>query len=113
MERIYQGESLNFVFRCRDKHDDPVSMEGYTVSVLLRDGFGKVVYRFSTLDLPGVKRVNVSGNVVLCHLDEEDTSRLYGVYVLEVKVTQGDLVMIEMLKRLKIYGSVIGEEVKL
>lgn len=113
MEKIYQGESLNLVFRCRNKAGEEVEMETMDVSVLLRDSFGKVVYRFSTLNLPGVKKVEIAGNIVLCRLNEEEMSGLAGIYVIEVKVSKEDLVMIEMVKNVKIYRSVIGKEVEL
>lgn len=113
MEKIYQGETLNLVFRCFNKDGSAAFLEGADVSVMLTDGFGDVAYRFSTLDLEGVKPVTVDGHFVICRLSEEDMSRLSGVYTIEVKVTKGGVVMIEKVKGVKIYGSVIGGEVEL
>lgn len=113
MGKIYRGETLNMVFRCFRKDGVKMGMEDKDVSVLLRDGFGEVVYRFSTLVFPGVKVVKVKDNYVVCRLTEEDMSVLEGRYTIEVKVTYGDLVMIDMVKGIRVSGSVIGEEVEL
>ena len=101
------------VFRCKHSCGEPIDMEGAEVSVLLKDSFGEVAYRFSTRPAANVKRVEMEGNVVMCRLSREETVPLSGSYALEVKVTKGDLTMIDIVKGIKIYDSVIGEEVSL
>lgn len=115
MGKIYQGESLNFVFRCKHRCGIPVNVEGMNVSVLVKDSFGETVYKFSTLALPEVKPVKVKDNCIVCRLSKEDTTVLSGSYALEVKVTRGngELVMIDIVKGIKVYESVIGREVGL
>lgn len=111
MGKIYRGESLNMVFRCKRSCGEPMDMAGAEISVLLRDTSGEVVYRFSTRPSGGEKQVSVEGNVVMCRLTKEETAVLSGGYVMEVKVTKGDLTMIDVVKGIKVYDSVIGEEV--
>lgn len=115
MGKIYQGESLNLVFRCKHRCGIPVNVEGMNVSVLLKDSFGDTVYKFSTLALADVKPVKVKDNYVVCRLSKEDTAPLSGTYALEVKVTRGngELIMIDIVKGIKVYESVIGKEVGL
>lgn len=113
MNKIYQGESLNLVFKCRDQEGNPVSLDGMTVAVMLRDGMGEVACRFSTDPSDGVMPALVDGQYVVCNLDKFGMSVLSGRYVLEAKVTQGDLVMIDIVKGIKINGSQIGQETEL
>lgn len=116
MAKIYQGESLNMVFRCKSKCGRPVGLSGVAVSVLLRDLNGEVAYRFS--NDPGeedgnVKELLVRENCVICSLTNEDTAILSGGYVVEVKMKVKDVVMIAVSGKIKVYPSVIGEEVNL
>lgn len=113
MNKIYQGETLNFVFRCKQKCGIPANMENMDISILLKDSFGSVVYQFSTLAIEGAKKIVVEENYVICRLGKEDMSKLSGSFALEVKVTKGDLTMIDIVKGIKIYGSIIGEDVDL
>lgn len=110
MEKLYQGENLNFVFRCLTAEGNPYDMSGKTISALLRDSFDEILFRFSTATADGVKPVRQNGHLVLMSLSASDTSRLEGRYVLEVKVRDGDLVMIEMEKSIKFNSSVIGKD---
>ncbi|MCM1031550.1 MAG: hypothetical protein NC410_08960 [Oscillibacter sp.] len=116
MAKIYQGESLNMVFRCKSKCYKPVDLSGVVVSVLLRDSSGDVAYRFSNNigeEDEGIKELLVRENYVICSLTNEDTAKLSGSYVIEVKVKVEEVVMIAVSKKIKVYPSIIGEEVNL
>lgn len=114
MAKIYQGESLNMVFRCKSKCGKPVDLSGVVVSVLLRDSSGEVIYRFSNnSDEEDVKELLIRENFVICRLTNEDMADLYGSYVIEVKVRVEEVVMVAVSKKIKVYPSVIGEEVNL
>lgn len=114
MAKIYQGESLNMVFRCKSKCGKPVDLSGVVVSVLLRDINGDVVYRFSNNSgEEEVKEAIVRENCVVCSLSNEDTAKLSGSYVVEVKVKVEEVVMIAISKKIRVYPSIIGEEVNL
>ncbi len=124
MAKIYQGESLTMVFRCRTKCNRPVSLNGVGVSVLFRDVNGDEVFRFSNMESGGteskdgnesvvVKELLVRENCVICCLSNEDMANICGCYVVEVKVRVKDTVMIAISKKIKVYSSVIGENVNL
>ena len=115
MNKIYQGESLNFVFRCKNKCGKPVNLENTIVSVLLKDNYDNIVYKFSTLPHGNIKKIKVDKNYVICRLDKSDTSLLSGIYSIEVKITKGngELVMIAIHKGIRIYDSEIGKEINL
>lgn len=110
MNKIYQGESLCMVFKCHRKDGTPVDMGHAGVSAILRNVAGEVAYRFSTRGGENVKPILVDGSYIICRLSEIETSTLSGAYVVEVKVRKGDLVAIDITKKIKIYNSVIGED---
>lgn len=88
-------------------------MAGMDVSVILREVTGEVCYRFSTRTLPGVLPVTLDRNYVVCRLSDRETAELSGVYVIEVKVRKNNLVMIDLVKKVRVYDSVIGEDLQL
>lgn len=114
MGTFYQGESTCIVMRCLDDDGEtPADLAGKDFSVILRDCFGEVLYRFSTLALENAGDIYVHENVLVCRLSNVDTSSLEGTYRIEVKVTEGDVVMIGVTERLKVVPSIIGKELEL
>lgn len=110
MNKIYQGESLNLVFCCKQPDGTAADLRNTQISVMLNNSFGDTIYRFSTLPLEDAKEITVDTNYIICRLDKQDMSGLSGPHILEVKITKGDLVMIDRVKGIKIYPSVIGED---
>ena len=85
MSKFYQGETMNFLFRCKYACGTPAD----------------------------TGPVTVKKNYVFFRLMPEDTCTLSGSYVLELKLRKSDLTMIEMTKKIKIYPSAIGEDLEL
>ncbi len=111
MNKIYRGESLNFVFKCKNSCGRPFDMTGKQISALLRNCFGEIFFRFSTEEGDGIIPVKIKQDIVLMRLTDEDTTRLEeGKYVLEVKVRDNDLVMIDIERGIKVYDSVISND---
>lgn len=114
MGKFYQGESASIVMRClNDDGETPAEISGKEFSVILRDCFGEVQCRFSTMALENVGDIYVHENVLVCRLSNVDTSRLEGAYIIEVKVTEGEVVMIGVTEKLEVIPSIIGKELKL
>lgn len=111
MNKIYRGESLNFVFKCKNSCGRPFDMTGKQVSALLRDCFGEVFFRFSTEGGDGIIPVKVKQDTLLMRLSDKDTVLLEeGKYILEVKVRDNDLVMIDIERGIKVYDSIISND---
>lgn len=55
MSKFYQGETMNFLFRCKYTCGTPADMTGMTVSALLRDVSGEVLFRFSSSGVADTK----------------------------------------------------------
>lgn len=113
MSKFYQGETMNFLFRCKYTCGTPADMSETAVSALLRDVSGEVLFRFSSSGVSGTKPVTVKNNYVFFRLLPEDTCTMSGSYIVELKLRKRDLTMIEMTKKLKVYPSVIGEDLEL
>lgn len=113
MSKFYQGETMNFLFRCKYVCGTPADMTGMTVSALLRDVSGEVLFRFSSSGVADTKPVTIKNNYVFFRLMPEDTCVLNGSYIIELKLRKRDLTMIEMTKKIKVYPSVIGEDLEL
>lgn len=113
MSKFYQGETMNFLFRCKYACGTPADMTGMTVSALFRDVSGEVLFRFSNSGVADTGPVTVKKNYVFFRLMPEDTCTLSGSYVVELKLRKSDLTMIEMTKKIKIYPSAIGEDLEL
>lgn len=111
MNKIYRGESLNFVFKCKNRCGGAFDMTGKQISALLRDVFGTVFFRFSTGEGNEIIPVKINEDVVLMRLTAEDTARLEeGKYVLEVRVEDKDIVMIDIERGIRVYDSVISND---
>lgn len=113
MSKFYQGETMNFLFRCKYTCGTPADMTGMTVSALLRDVSGQVLFRFSSIGVADTKPVTVKKNYVFFRLMPEDTCVMSGSYIVELKLRKSDLTMIDMTKKIKVYPSVIGEDPEL
>ena len=88
-------------------------MTGMAVSALLRDVSGQVLFRFSSSGVADTKPVTVKKNYVFFRLMPEDTCVMSGSYIVELKLRKSDLTMIDMTKKIKVYPSVIGEDLEL
>lgn len=108
-ESIYRGESLTIVLRCRDHEGEGIDMSGKKVDVEMVDRKGKTVYSFST-DEGALNRVTVDGCYLLCHLAYPETKGLQGVYVVEVRVEEEEIVSIAQLPGVRILDSFIGKK---
>lgn len=113
MSKFYQGETMNFLFRCKYVCGIPADMTEMAVSAVLRDVSGEVLFRFSSTGVAGTKPVTVKKNYVFFRLMPEDTYVMSGSYIVEVKLRKRDLTMIDMTKKIKVYPSVIGEDLEL
>lgn len=110
MEKIYQGENLNIVFRCKNRDGSAAGMSGKKVVVVWLDRRDRQMFRFSTEPRGTEKPLRVSGNILMCELLRSDTVLLDGLNSIEVKVSENDGPMIERVDGIRVWRSVLGKE---
>lgn len=108
MEEIFRGESVCIVFRCRNRDGEPEDMTGKEVNVVMSDPDGRIVYFFGTGD--GYARpIRVEGNYLYCPLTYLEMGRFRGVYMVEIRVREGDIVSIAQVPGVRVLDSVMGK----
>lgn len=111
MEKIYQGEDLSIVFRCKKRDCSDADMSGRSVKVVWLDKERHELYRFSTNPINGEKQLQVNGNILVCTLHKSDTAALKGLYSVEVKITDNGISAIERVDGIRVWGSNLGKEI--
>ena len=101
------------VFRCRSKCNRPVDLSGVGVSVVLRDMNGVIAFQFSNIPDSDARELLVRDNCVICSLSNEDMAEVVGCYVVEVKVRVKNVVMVAVSRKIRVFPSVIGEDLNL
>lgn len=109
MEDIFRGESVCVVFRCRNRDGEPEDMSGKVVDVVMTDVNGVVVFSFSTRDDDGRRDIRVEGNYLFCPLSYGEMRSIRGVYMVEIRVQEGDVVEIAQVPGVRILDSVTGK----
>lgn len=107
-EIIYRGESATIVLRCCNRDGQAVAMAAKEVLVLMVDRRGGTVFEFSTA-ATGSRKIIVDRNYLLCTLTYLDMSRLQGVYLVEIRVKEGEVVQIAQLPGVRIHDSITGK----
>ncbi|MCM1031548.1 MAG: hypothetical protein NC410_08950 [Oscillibacter sp.] len=108
MEEIFRGESLYIVLRCRDRNGNPEDMSGKKVDVMLFDAEGNMCFGFSNYDENWAK-ITVEGNYLLCPIAYESMRDVRGVYMLEIRVKEGDCVRIAQVPGVRVLDSETGK----
>lgn len=101
MDEIFSGESQTIVLRCRDANGEPVAMYGRVAEVVMADRFGHVIFDFST-EKEGNRRMEVEDHYLLCPVSAADMAKLKGVYLIEIRVTEGDSVQITQVPGIRV-----------
>lgn len=108
-DEIYRGESQTIVFRCHDGNQNPVDMTGKNVIVVMADRRNKVVFEYTTED-KGKWKVEVEGNFIFCKVSYIDMQRLKGIYMIEIRVKENDIVQIAQVPGNQVLDSITGSK---
>lgn len=111
MEKIYQGENLNIVFRCKNRDGSDADMSGRQVTVVWLGRQDRQMFRFSTTPQGSEKLLRVRGNILMCELLKTDTALLSGLNSIEVKVSENGGPVIERVDGIRVWRSVLGKEI--
>lgn len=108
MDNIFKGESVCIVFRCRNRSGEPEDMTGKGVDVVMTNVNGAVVFSFSTRKDDGRRDIRVDGNYLFCPLSYMEMRNVQGVYMVEIRVQDGDVVEIAQIPGVRVLNSVTG-----
>lgn len=108
MEEIFRGESLYIVLRCRDRNGNAEDMSGKKVDVVMSDYAGRICFTFSTYD-ESWRKITVEGNYLLCPVSYGDMRDVRGIYMVEIRVKEGDCVRIAQVPGVRVLDSETGK----
>lgn len=115
MEELFKGESLTIVLRCHNRDGEAENMEGRKVDVVMTDKNGQMVFNFTTHkkedteeEVDRRSQIEVKENYLLCPIPYEKMKEIQGVYMVEIRVQQGDFVKIAQVPGVRVLDSITG-----
>ncbi len=106
-EEFFKGESVCIVLRCRKRDGSPEDMSGKRIDVVMTDSRGGIVFQFSTREYSRYP-IRVEGHYLFCPLSYSEMRNVQGVYLVEIRVQDGDVVQIAQVPGVRVLDSVTG-----